>query len=84
MVQMCIAIIQESWLVKGITRRLGSCGKVLKANTADRTMTCIITKGADATLLPQLSCGDLMAVQLRLRLVDGTQGCDNRVSIHTL
>jgi hypothetical protein len=71
-------------LVKGIIRGLGSCGKVLRANTADKTRTCIITKGVDATLLPQLSCGDLTAVQLRLTPVDGTQGCDNRVSIYAL
>jgi hypothetical protein len=58
-------------LVKGTIRGLGSCGKVLRANTADKTRTCIITKGVDATLLPQLSCGDLTAVQLRLKLMDG-------------
>jgi hypothetical protein len=51
---------------------LGSCGKVLKANIANKTRTCIITKGVDATLLPQLNCGDLTAAQLRLTLVDGT------------
>ena len=50
---------------------LVSCGKVLKANTANKTRTCIITKGVDATLLPQLSCGDLTAVQLRFKLMDG-------------
>ena len=33
---------------------------------------CIITKGADATILPQLSSGDLTAVQLRLTLAGGT------------
>ena len=70
-VQTCIAIIQEPWLVKGTIRGLGSCGKVLRANTADKTRTCIITKGVDATLLPQLSCGDLTAVQLRFKLMDG-------------
>jgi hypothetical protein len=59
-------------LVKGTIWGLGSCGKVLRANTVDKTRTCIITKGADATLLPQLSCGDFTAVQLRLTLVDGT------------
>ena len=70
-VQTCIAIIQEPWLVKGTTMGLVSCGKVLKANTANKTRTCIITKGVDATLLPQLSCGDLTAVQLRFKLMDG-------------
>jgi hypothetical protein len=60
----CIAIIQKTWLVKGIIRGLGNCGKVLKASTAN--------KGFDATHLPQLSCGNLMAVQLRLTLADGT------------
>jgi hypothetical protein len=69
-VQKCIAIIQEPWLVKGTIRGLGSCGKVLRANTADKTRTCIIIKGTDATLLPQLSCGDLTAVQLILKLMD--------------
>jgi hypothetical protein len=63
-VQTCIAIIQEPWLVKGIIRGLGNCGKVLKASTANN--------GFYATLLPQLSCGDLMSVQLRLTLADGT------------
>ena len=60
-------------MVKGTIRGLGNCGKVLKANTADKTRTCIITTGVDATLLPQLNCGDLTADQLRLTLVDGTQ-----------
>jgi hypothetical protein len=71
-VQTCIAIIQEPWLVKGTIRRLGSCSKVLTANTADKTRTGIITKGVNATLLTQLSCGDLTAPQLRLTLEDGT------------
>jgi hypothetical protein len=70
-VQKCIAIIQQPWLVKGTIRGLGSCGKVLRANTVDKTRTCIIIKGVDATLLPLLSCGDLTAVQLRLKLMDG-------------
>jgi hypothetical protein len=83
-VQTCIGIIQEPWLVKGTIRGLGSCSKALKANTADKTGTCIITKGTDATLLPQLSCGDLTAVRLRLTLVDGTHEYDNRVSIYAL
>ena len=69
--QTCIAIIQEPWLVNGTIKGLGSCGKVLRANTVDKTRTCIITKGVDATLLPQLSCGDLTAVQLRFKLMDG-------------
>jgi hypothetical protein len=67
-VQTCIAIIQEPWLVRVTIRGLGSCGKVLTANTADKTRTCIIPKGVDALL----SCGDLTAVQLRLKLMDGT------------
>jgi hypothetical protein len=70
-VQTCIALIQETWLVKGTIQGLESCSKVLRANTADKTRTCIITKGVEATLLPQLSCGDLMAAQLRHTLVDG-------------
>jgi hypothetical protein len=70
-VQTCIAIIQEPWLVNGTIRELGSCGKVLRANTVDKTRTCIITKGVNATLLPLLSCGELTAVQLRLKLMDG-------------
>jgi hypothetical protein len=36
-VQTCIAIIQEPWLVKGAIKGLGRCGKVLKANTTDKT-----------------------------------------------
>jgi hypothetical protein len=59
-------------VISHFDRGLESCGKVLKANTADKTKTCIITKGVDATLLPQLSCGNLTAAQLRLKLVDGT------------
>ena len=63
---------KEPWLLKGTIRGLGSCSKVLKASTADKTRTCIITKGVDATRLPQLSSGDLTAAQLRLILEDGT------------
>jgi hypothetical protein len=70
-VQTCIAIIQEPWLVKGTIRGLESCGQVLRANTVDKIRTCIIIKGTDATLLALLSCGDLTAVQLRLKLMDG-------------
>jgi hypothetical protein len=33
---MCIAIIQEPWIVKGAIRGLGSCGKVYKADTTDK------------------------------------------------
>ena len=51
MVQTCIAIMLEPWFVKGTISGLGSCGKVLKANTADKTRTCIITKGVDASQL---------------------------------
>jgi hypothetical protein len=40
-VQTCIAIIQEPWLVKGTIRGLGSCGQVLRANTADKTRSLI-------------------------------------------
>jgi hypothetical protein len=69
-VQTSIAIIQEPWLVKGTIRGLVSCDKVLRVNTEDKTRTCIITKGVDATLSPQLSC-DLTAVQLRFKLMDG-------------
>ena len=72
MVQICIVIIQEPWLVNGNIRGLGNCCKVLKANTADKTRTRIITKGTDVTVFPQLSCGDLTAAQLRLTVVDGT------------
>jgi hypothetical protein len=43
-VQTCIAIIQEPWLVRGTTKGLGSCGKVLRANTVDKTRTCIIPR----------------------------------------
>ena len=64
MVQTCIATLQEPWLAKGIIRGLGNCSKVLKANTASKIRTCIITKGVNAT-------GNLMIVHLRLTLVDG-------------
>jgi hypothetical protein len=70
-VQKCIGIIQEPWLVKGAIKGIGSCGKVLRANTTNTTRNCIITSGVDATLLPLLSCGDLTAVQLRLKLMGG-------------
>ena len=70
-VQTCIAIVQEPWLVKDVIRGLGNCSKVLKANTTNKIRTCVITKGVDATLLPQLSCGDLTAVQLTLMLASG-------------
>ena len=63
-VQTCIATLQEPWLAKGIIRGLGNCSKVLKANTASKIRTCIITKGVNAT-------GNLMIVHLRLTLVDG-------------
>ena len=33
---MCIAIIQEPWIVKGAIRGLGSCAKVYKADTTDK------------------------------------------------
>jgi hypothetical protein len=59
-------------LVKCTIRGLGSCSKALRANTSDKTRASNITKGVDATLLPQLSCGDLTAAQLRPTLVDGT------------
>jgi hypothetical protein len=70
-VQTCISIVQEPWLVKDVIRGLGNCSKALKANTTNKIRTCVITKGVDATLLPQLSCGDLTAVQLTIMLASG-------------
>jgi hypothetical protein len=66
-VQTHIAIVQEFWLVKDVIRGLGSCGKIFKAYNVNKTRACIITKGADAALLPQLSSCDLTAVPPRLK-----------------
>lgn len=47
-VQICIAIVQELWLVKGCIRGLGISCKVFKANTANKMRACVVTKGVDA------------------------------------
>src|SRR5580765_6955911 len=72
-----LLLIQEPWLIKGCIKGLGGCGKLFKANNSDRLRTCIIVKGLDAYLLPQFSNGDLVAIQLKLKLTDG-------VSLHAL
>ena len=56
-VQTCITIIPEPWLVKGVIRGLGNCSKVFKASITNKVRVCIITKDTDATPLPQLSRG---------------------------
>jgi len=66
-----IAIIQRSWIVKGAIKELGSCGKLYKAETTDEITACIITKGNDATLLPQFRCGDLVVIQLKIKQGNG-------------
>ena len=71
-VQTCIAIIQEPWLVKGVIKGLGNCSEVINAYTANKIRAYTITKGGDVTLLLQLSSGDLTAVQLRFMLASGT------------
>ena len=45
-----IATVQQTWLVEGIIRGLENCGEVSKANTANKTRTCVIVMGVDATL----------------------------------
>ncbi|XP_024874752.1 uncharacterized protein LOC112456449, partial [Temnothorax curvispinosus] len=54
-------LIQEPWLVKGHIKGLGGCGKLFKADNAERPRACIVAKGIDACLLPQFSDGDLVA-----------------------
>jgi hypothetical protein len=66
-----IAIIQRPWIVEGAIKGLGSCRKLYKADTTDGIRACIITKGTDATLLPQFSCGDLVDTQLKLKQANG-------------
>lgn len=65
-----IAIIQRPWIVKGATKGLGSCVKLYKADTTDEIRACI-SKGTDATLLPQFSCGDLVVIQLKIKQANG-------------
>jgi hypothetical protein len=43
-VQTCIAMVQKPWLVKGVIRGLGNCGKVFKANIANEIRTCVIPR----------------------------------------
>ncbi|XP_024888738.1 uncharacterized protein LOC112465430, partial [Temnothorax curvispinosus] len=64
-------LIQEPWLVKGHIKGLGGCGKLFKADNAERPRACIVAKGLDACLLPQFSDGDLVAVRLKLNTDDG-------------
>jgi hypothetical protein len=57
--------------VKGAIKGLGSCGKLYKADTTDEIRAWIISKGTDATLLPQFSCGDLVVIQLKIKQGNG-------------
>jgi hypothetical protein len=66
-----IAIVQWSWIVKGAFKGLGSCGKLYKADMTDEIRACIISKGTDATQLPQFSCGDLEVIQLKIKQANG-------------
>jgi len=66
-----IAIIQRPWTVKGAIKGLGSCAKLYKADTTDEIRACIISKGTDATLLPQFGCGDLAVIQPKIKKADG-------------
>jgi hypothetical protein len=77
-----IAIIQRPWIVKGTINRLGSCGKLYKANTTDEIRACIITKGNDTTLLPQFSCGELVVIQLKIKQANGINSDMNVGSLY--
>jgi hypothetical protein len=66
-----IAITQTPWIMKGAIKGLGSCRKFYKADTMDEIRACIVSKGTDATLLPQFSCGHFVARQLKIKQANG-------------
>ncbi|XP_046142185.1 uncharacterized protein LOC123987908 [Osmia bicornis bicornis] len=66
-----IALVQEPWLVHKAIRGLGGCGNIYHVRSEEKPRTCIIVKGLNATLLPQVSNGDITVIRLRLNLNDG-------------
>jgi len=66
-----ISLIQEPWLLKNAVMGLRGCGNLYYTRSESKSRTCVITKGLNATFLPQLSGEDLTAIQLRINLENG-------------
>ncbi|KOC70414.1 hypothetical protein WH47_02917 [Habropoda laboriosa] len=66
-----IALIQEPWLVNNAIRGLSGCGNISYTRSKEKPRTCILVKGLSAILLPQVSCGNVTVIRLKLNLNDG-------------
>lgn len=66
-----LAQIQDSRLVDVVIKRLKRCEKLFFAKPQTNTWACIMTKGLDATILPQRHGDDLATAKLSFRTKDG-------------
>ena len=68
-VQIHIALIQEPWIYRGMVKGLSNLGTLYVREHEDRTRSCIVTRGVQATLLNGLCYGDVTTV--RVLYMDG-------------
>lgn len=62
-----LALVQEPWQLDGAIKGLGGGGRLFHDSSEGRARACILTRGLEATFLPQVSTKDLTVISLNTK-----------------